>query len=460
MPTVTFSRAVRKGAHVIVTAYGESGCGKTYSLIRLGRGLVGPNGKVGMIDTETGRGLIYASVRGGYEYAELTPPFTPERYVEAIDAAEDAGIDALILDSGSHEWEGLGGVLEIADNNNLKGLVKWAGPKARHKRYVQRLLNSRMHLLISLRAKEKMVQLTDKTPIPKGMKIGDIISAGYTPIQDKRFIFETTVQLFLPVYDDRRKLGVPIVEKCPEDLWGAFPEGEHISEETGRKIAEWVNGGDPVDHRYVQMKRAAEEAAGGGTEALREHWRTLDRTARDRLASQTENLASIGRAADQEQELRRQESGEQSRNAFAATDAPQSPPAGLAGSAPQPTAEPAEPHSAPRDGGAGTTSPADPASPVPEKGGRTTVAGAAEPAGEPGLVIAPAPGRNGKPDWRTWAGAQFLPKLRQRMTTPDLADFLGANEAHLDEARRTLDASDLRDLNAAITAQWDAVGEA
>src|SRR6202035_1132533 len=114
----------------------------------------------------------------------------------------------------------------------LEGLAKWAKPKARHKKYVQRLLNSRMHLLISLRAKEKMVQLTDKTPIPQGLKIGDIISAGYVPIQDKRFIFETTVQLFLPVYSNRNKLGVPMVEKCPEDLLGAFPDGGHIIEET------------------------------------------------------------------------------------------------------------------------------------------------------------------------------------------------------------------------------------
>ncbi len=307
MPIVSFARAVRKGAHAIITAYGESGCGKTYSLIRLGRGLVGPKGKLGMLDSETGRGLIYATVGGGYEYAELSPPFTPERYVEAIDIAEEAGIEALILDSGSHEWEGLGGVLEIAEANNLRGLVKWAGPKARHKRYVQRLLNSRMHLLISLRAKEKMIQLTDKMPIPRGMKVGDIISGGFVPIQDKRFIFETTVQLFLPTSTDRRKLGIPVIEKCPEDLWGAFPEGEQISEETGRRIAEWISGGAPIDHSFERMKRAAEDAAGQGTEVLREHFVNLDKTARQRLSSQTDNLRSIADAADREKELRQRE---------------------------------------------------------------------------------------------------------------------------------------------------------
>lgn len=313
MPTVIFGRAVRKGTHVIITAYGESGCGKTYSLIKLGRGLVGPEGKLGLLDTETGRGLIYANVAGGYEYAELTPQFTPERYIEAIDAAEAAGIEALIIDSGSHEWEGIGGILEMADaqtsrsGSELSGLVKWAKPKARHKKYVGRLLGTRMHLLISLRAKEKMIQITDKMPIPKGAKLGDIISDGFVPIQDKRFIFETTVQLFLPTTKDRNKLGVPIVEKCPEDLWGAFPEGERISEDTGRKIAEWVGGGAPIDHDFERLKRDAQDAAGKGIEALRAHWRTLDRSQRERLSSQEENLSSIARTADQDQEDRRRE---------------------------------------------------------------------------------------------------------------------------------------------------------
>ncbi len=295
MNTVSFKPAVRKGAHVIITAYGESGCGKTLSLLRLGRGLVGPQGKLAMIDTETGRGMIYATaIPGGYDYAELTPPFTPERYIEAIADAEGAGYDALILDSGSHEWEGLGGILEIADEGKsnsgkaLSGLIKWAKPKARHKRYVQALLNSRMHLLISLRAKEKMVQRGD-----------EIVSAGYVPIQDKRFIFETTVQLFLPVYPDRASLGIPRVEKCPADLIAAFPDGRHITEETGRVIAEWVGGGEAVDHAFVELKRAAEEAAAQGTEVLRAHYKA-DRSLVQKLKSEEGNLRSIAAAADRD----------------------------------------------------------------------------------------------------------------------------------------------------------------
>lgn len=296
MSTVTFKPAVRKGAHVIITAYGESGCGKTLSLLRLGRGLVGKEGKLAMIDTETGRGMIYASaIPGGYDYAELTPPFTPERYVEAIADADAAGYDALILDSGSHEWEGLGGILEIADEGKsnsgkpLSGLIKWAKPKARHKRYVQALLNSRMHLLISLRAKEKMVQRGD-----------EIVSAGYVPIQDKRFIFETTVQLFLPTYPERAKLGVPVVEKCPADLMAAFPAGEKITEETGRIIGQWVEGGDPVDYAFEKLRHEAEDAAGKGNKALDEWILTVPRQDKAKLKAIGDNLRSIAAAADRD----------------------------------------------------------------------------------------------------------------------------------------------------------------
>lgn len=309
MTIVTFAPAKRKGSHVIITAYGESGCGKTLSLLRLGRGLVGPTGKLCMIDTETGRGMIYAdAIPGGYDYAELTPPFTPERYIEVIDVAEEAGYEACIIDSGSLEWEGLGGILEIADANTsnsgkeLSGLVKWAKPKARHKKYVQRLLRSRMHLLISLRAKEKMVQVGGTVPVPAGMKSGDIISGGFVPIQDKRFIFETTIQLFFPTGGER---GVPMLTwpqfKCPKDLESAFPAATQISEATGEMIATWVAGGVPVDAEYERLKQTTEDVAEMGSEKLRLHWeKTLDRAQKRRLADQLDNLKSIAAAADRD----------------------------------------------------------------------------------------------------------------------------------------------------------------
>lgn len=316
MPIVTFKKAERKGARILLSAYSMSGGGKTLSLLKIGRGLVGPRGKLGMIDTENGRGLIYANQAGGYEYAELSPPFTPERYAEAIRDAENAGIEALVLDSASHVWEGIGGILEIADQQKsrsglpLEGLVKWSKPKARYKKYVNTLLNSRMHLLISLRAKEKFVQRKGDN----GRE--EIVSAGFVEIQDSRFIYEMTVQLFFPVYEDRNKRGVPVVEKCPEDLIGAFPPDERVSEETGRRIAAWINSGAPVDNAFERIKVEAEERAGDGKAALAGFWNNLQEGERARLNKA--NLDSIAASADAETAERELQSGD---NAFAELDA-------------------------------------------------------------------------------------------------------------------------------------------
>jgi AAA domain len=295
MSIVTFTKAQRKNTHVLLSILGMSGSGKTYSAILIARGLVGPQGKVAMLDTESGRGLIYANMAGGFDHADLTAPYTPERYIEAIKAAESSGYDALIIDSASAEWEGIGGTLELADSGTSKdgkaltGLIKWSQPKARHKRWIQALLNTRMHLILCLRAKEKLVQ-----------KGGEIVSGGFVSVQDKRFIYEMTTQIFLPNDVERDKIGIPRLDKCPEDLLPAFPPGERISIETGKRIAEWVAGGAPVDHEAEKLRREAEEAAEGGTAVLESMWNRLGKEQRQKLKPYMENCKSIAKTADEE----------------------------------------------------------------------------------------------------------------------------------------------------------------
>lgn len=284
---VTFERAKREGSHILASLEATSGRGKTFSALLLGRGLVGPDGKLGLLDTETGRGKIYAAaIPGGYVYGELTPPFTPERYIQAIEAAESAGLQCLIIDSASHEWEGIGGIGEIAEAGGGKGLQKWAKPKARHKRFVQTLLKTRMHIIVCLRAKEKLLQ-----------QGGDIVSGGWVPVQEKMFGYEMTVRLFFP---EGKRPGVPELVKCPADLLGAFQPDSQVSVETGARIAEWVHGGTPVDQEAVTLKRDAEEAAEGGGDVLDTYLRTLTKAQKAKLAPFGANLRSIADTADKE----------------------------------------------------------------------------------------------------------------------------------------------------------------
>lgn len=71
----------------------------------------------------------------------------------------------------------------------------------------------------------------------------------------------------------------------------------------------------------------------------------------------------------------------------------------------------------------------------------------------------PVPQLHGKPDYRKWTFGLFLPKVRQAMSSADLAVLCGDNEAELAAAKRHLPRGDLRELEALITQRWDEIAE-
>lgn len=299
----------RKGTHIMVALVGESGSGKTLSGLLMGRGLAGPAGKLYLLDTESGRGRHFADkVPGRYGYAELTKPYTGSRYIQAIRALEERGCEVLVIDSTSHEWEGYGGVLEQADlgkdsyGNALNGLIKWAKPKAAHKAFVQALLDTRMHLIFCLRAKEKMVQIDKTDPRHSGRTSGkEIISEGFVSIQDKRFIYEMTAQLFM---QPRMMDGVPeggfyVVQKCNGDLRSAFPQGGRIGTEAGAILRQWISGETAVDKTLDPFIKEGMEAAERGTPILQAFWGRADVKPRQKqLVAHKPNWMSIAEEAD------------------------------------------------------------------------------------------------------------------------------------------------------------------
>src|ERR1051325_9263867 len=86
MGILNIAPAERAGAHLLIQLYGPPRSGKTYTALRIARGMVGPKGKIGVLDTESGRARLYSDkVPGGFVVGELTPPYTPRRYLEAIE---------------------------------------------------------------------------------------------------------------------------------------------------------------------------------------------------------------------------------------------------------------------------------------------------------------------------------------------------------------------------------------
>src|SRR5205085_8667904 len=94
--------------------------------------------------------------------------------------------------------------------------------------------------------------------------------------------------------------------KVPGDLAHLF-RGELLDEGTGRAIAEWVTGGKTVDHALELLRRAAFEAASGGTKSFAKWWNgAAVRSRRKALRPDLDNLASIARVADDEMARERQ----------------------------------------------------------------------------------------------------------------------------------------------------------
>src|SRR5574343_50156 len=108
----TLQKAKRQQVKLRLNLSAPSGAGKTYSALLMAKGLVGSWDKIAVIDTENGSASLYEHL-GQFNTIDLQEPFSPERYIEAIDTCIKAGMECIILDSSSHEWSGPGGCLEI-----------------------------------------------------------------------------------------------------------------------------------------------------------------------------------------------------------------------------------------------------------------------------------------------------------------------------------------------------------
>lgn len=281
--------AVRERTHVLVSISGPSGSGKTYSALLMARGIVGQGGKIGFIDTEAKRARHHADLTL-FDVLDLSPPFGPLRYKEAVQAFVEAGYSCLVIDSASHEWEGTGGCIEMADGG--KGLQAWKLPKSQHLKLMNYLLQVPIHIIFCVRAKEKMIQVPDPDKPGKDM----IISKGFQPITEKGFIFEMTVSMML---DEETK--IPRLTKCPEQLLHAFPDGQRITSTTGEALAKWAEQGVSLDEEFEKLKQEGRDVASMGTERLRQWFKKLTKTNQASVKPTLDGeLKSIAEEADRQ----------------------------------------------------------------------------------------------------------------------------------------------------------------
>lgn len=239
-----FRKAERKKVFLKIAITGVSGSGKTYSALQLAQGL---GGKIAMIDTENGSGELYSSLCD-YDVAPMEAPFTPQKYVEYIKAAEQAGYSVLIIDSLSHAWSGEGGVLEMVDkaaaaSRSGNSYTAWRNITPEQNRMVDTILQCKMDVIVCIRSKQAYEIMENE----KGKKTP--VKIGLAPIQRDGLEYEFTVMFDVAV--DKH------IAAATKDRTGIFNNWcDVITPDTGKMIRAWSDSGEVVQaDKYVTVSK-------------------------------------------------------------------------------------------------------------------------------------------------------------------------------------------------------------
>lgn len=259
--TFDYKDAKLEKVPLLVGLVGPSFSGKTFSALRLATGMqTVSGGDIALIDTEQGRATHYHD-RFKFKHVPFGAPFDPESYLAALEHCVNKGAKTVIVDSGSHCWEGPGGVLEMHESelDRMAGpnanwqrrdqlnFAAWIKPKQAYTRLVNSMLQMKLNLIWCFRAKEKMI--LEKVEDPETGKVKRVpVDMGFMSIAGKEMKYEFPLQCLLlpasggvPVWDSQ-KPGEREMMKLPIQFQPLFAESKPLDEEIGEALAKWAEG--------------------------------------------------------------------------------------------------------------------------------------------------------------------------------------------------------------------------
>lgn len=299
---------------------GGSGTGKTYSALLMARGIAevvtGRRGApIGFVDTENRRALHYKQDfpemvhfdMQAIDEAGQMVGFNPERWIEVIDAAEKAKLPVLVIDSFSHAWEGVGGVLDLHattldrltrgddSKKDQRSQLAWAEVKPRYRRLIDRIVRAKCHLIICTRAKPVMQSRGENARNTKTrMK-----NVPWDPASDGDLMFEMTTMVIL----DPSAKGCPTYQvKVADQFKALLDPRKPMDSNTGREMARWAMGEGEGRNQKAVLDAVRAEAR-KGKEAMTTWWKAADPATRQLantiLPELQETAAEADRRAEQ-----------------------------------------------------------------------------------------------------------------------------------------------------------------
>lgn len=233
-----------KEIQIIVGLGGASGSGKTWSAMEIATGLAGGK-KFYVIDTESGRARHYKK-HFNFDRGDLTPPFTPRAYLEALETVEKMRYPVVVIDSMSHVWMGDGGchdwhesILDRMAGDDYKkrdacNVAAWVKPKMAHKQMIQKFLRLKCHLVLCFRAEEKTSIFTEEKD---GRKKTTIVNNGWQLICEKHTPYELTMSIMLAPEEP----GKPNYLKLQKDHLPIMQGVKLLNKEVGEKLLSWAS---------------------------------------------------------------------------------------------------------------------------------------------------------------------------------------------------------------------------
>jgi hypothetical protein len=221
-------KAQRKRAKIKMGLQGPSGSGKTYSALLIAAGLSPGWDKIAVIDTENHSAELYSHL-GSYNVLNLSAPFTPEKYIAAVEVCEKAGMEVIIIDSVTHEWENL---IDFHSSMQGNSFTNWGKITPRHNVFVQKILQSPCHIISTIRTKQDYI-LNEKN----GKMVPEKV--GLKSVQRDGLEYEFTLVFDLDMKNNA---------SASKDRTGLFfGKPEHkLSKETGIMVKQWCESGEEI----------------------------------------------------------------------------------------------------------------------------------------------------------------------------------------------------------------------
>jgi len=224
-----FRTASRRNIVSKILIDGVSGSGKSLTSLLIARGIVGPTGRIGVLDTQNGQIRRYSDVTP-FGIITLRGDYNPQRFIDVIEGdAIAANLDCLIIDSATHEWSGKGGCLELAKRAN--GPDDWKTVSPLHQAFLEAIVQAPFNVIVTCRTKTLWEYRPDERGRIKPYRIGT------DAIQRQEFEYD---------FDAWFRLDIDHVASVEKSTYGEYiPAGHSIrlpGLHVGYAIAAWIDG--------------------------------------------------------------------------------------------------------------------------------------------------------------------------------------------------------------------------